>query len=116
LLMSDHYNKMIDFSIDIESLSEFNSPSKFNHFLSEDEMKSKNQISLLGKVAVKKAFFKVIGIKEEYKKIEVKKSDSGRPYILIKDEKIKEKLKNKKICVSISHTKDIAVAVCLIYE
>ncbi len=107
---------MINFSIDIESLSEFKLPSTFKFFLTEDEMKNKNQISLVGKVAVKKAFFKAVGIKKEYKKIEVKKANSGRPYILIKDEEIKEKLKNRKISISISHTKDIAVAVCLIYD
>lgn len=107
---------MINFSIEIESLSEFNSPIKFNSYLSGDEIKNKNKISLLGKIALKKAFFKALGIRKEYKKIEVKKTDFGRPYILINDKKIKEKLKNRKICASISHTKDIVVAICLIYD
>jgi phosphopantetheine--protein transferase-like protein len=114
--MLDHYNKMINLSVDIESLSNFKKPSDFLSFLSKDELKNKNKISLLGKIALKKAFFETLGIKKEYKKIEVKKANSGKPFIVIKDEKIREKLKNKKISISISHTKNIAIAICVIYE
>lgn len=63
----------------------------------------------------KKAFFKTIGLKEDFKKIEIRNLKSGRPFVEIKDKELKKVLKDKKISLSISHTKDIAVAVCIIY-
>lgn len=107
---------MINFSIAIENLDDFKSPKDFLFFLNPSEMKNKNRISFVGKIALKKAFFNSLKEKINFKKIEVKNSISGKPYIEIKDERIKEKLKNKKVSVSISHTKDLAIAICFIYE
>lgn len=107
---------MLNISIDLESLNNYKKPAEIISFLSQNEIRNKNLISLVGKIAVKKAFFKCLGIDENFKKIEVKNLPSGKPYIEIKDEKLKKKLLNKKIDISISHTKDIAVAICLIYE
>ena len=108
---------MFNFSIDLVSLNDYKDPAIIEYFLSKSEKNKKNLISLIGKIAVKKAFFKCLGIcNGDFKKIEIKNYPSGKPYIEIKDEKLKEMLKNKKIKISISHTKDLAVAVCLIYE
>ncbi|HOK56964.1 MAG TPA: 4'-phosphopantetheinyl transferase superfamily protein [bacterium] len=107
---------MLNFSIDLESLDEYKEPARVFSFLSEKESNNKSLISLIGKVAAKKAFFKCIGVNENFKKIEIKNSPSGKPYIEIKDEKLKEVLKDKRIEISISHTKNIAVAICLVYE
>lgn len=108
---------MINFSIAIESIENFKSPENFFLYLTPEEIKNKQKISLVGKIALKKAFFDCIKKEERnFKKIEVKNLVSGRPYIEIKDKKIKEKLKDKKFSFSISHTKDLAVAVFLIYD
>ncbi len=107
---------MITFSIDIEDIENFKNPARICDFLSINERKNKNLISLLGKIAAKKAFFKILDIEEDFKKIEIKNSASGKPSIKIKDEDLKKKLKNKKIKISISHTKNLAIAICLIYE
>ncbi|MCS7181415.1 MAG: hypothetical protein NZ891_08735 [bacterium] len=107
---------MFNFSIEIESIENYQNPANFLNFLSEEETENKNLISLIGKVALKKAFFKCLGIKEDFKKIKIKKLTSGKPIIEIKDKTLKKILRNKKVSVSISHTKDIAVAICLIYE
>lgn len=107
---------MLKFSIDLESIEDYKKPAQIFSFLSNDEIENKNILSLLGKIAAKKAFFKSLGMNGNFKKIEVRNNYSGKPYIEIKDEKLKERLKNKKIKISISHTKDLAVAVCLIYE
>lgn len=108
---------MLKFSIDLESIEDYKKPAQIFSFLSNDEIENKkNILSLLGKIAAKKAFFKSLGMDGNFKKIEVRNNSSGKPYIEIKDEKLKERLKNKKIKISISHTKDLAVAVCLIYE
>lgn len=107
---------MFNFSIEIESLDNFKEPARFLHFLTEREIKDKkNPSSLIGKIAAKKAFFKTIGLKEDFKKIEIRNLKSGRPFVEIKDKELKKVLKDKKISLSISHTKDIAVAVCIIY-
>ncbi|MCM8809369.1 MAG: 4'-phosphopantetheinyl transferase superfamily protein [Candidatus Omnitrophica bacterium] len=109
---------MLNFSIDLESLRNYKDPAKVSIFLSKNEIKSKkNIISLVGKIAAKKAFFKCIeDISADFKKIEIKNSRTGRPYIEILNDELKKKLENKKIDISISHTKDIVVAICLIYE
>ncbi|MCM8771479.1 MAG: hypothetical protein NC926_08515 [Candidatus Omnitrophica bacterium] len=107
---------MFNFSIKIESLENFKNSQNFHFFLSKEELKVKNPVSLLGKVALKKAFFDCLKLNNEFKKIEIKKLKSGRPAIKIKDPKLKKKLRNKKITFSLSHTKDLAVAICLIYE
>jgi holo-[acyl-carrier-protein] synthase len=107
---------MLNFAIDLESLNDYKEPAKIFYFLSESECNNKSLISIIGKIAAKKAFFKSLGLDEDFKNVEIKNGPSGKPYIEIKDEKLKKKLKNKKIEVSISHTKDIAVAVCIIHE
>ncbi|MCM8833189.1 MAG: 4'-phosphopantetheinyl transferase superfamily protein [Candidatus Omnitrophica bacterium] len=107
---------MINFSIHLESIDDFKNPARVYDFLSKSEIKNKNLISLIGKIAAKKAFLKCLGLKDDYKKIEVKNSNSGKPYLEIIDKTLKKKLKNKKFSISISHTKNLAIAVCLIYE
>lgn len=107
---------MFNFSIELDSVNNFTSPADFLNYLSKQEIKNSNTISLIGKVVLKRAFFKCLGIKEDFKKIEIKKLKSGRPIVKIKDRNLKKMFKNKKIVASISHTKDIAIAVCLIYE
>ncbi|MCM8786335.1 MAG: 4'-phosphopantetheinyl transferase superfamily protein [Candidatus Omnitrophica bacterium] len=107
---------MLNISIDLESLNDYKDPRQIYTFLSENEIKNKSYISLIGKIAAKKAFFKCIDNNYDFKKIEIRNSSSGRPYIEIIDDELRKKFKNKKIDISISHTKDIAIAICLIYE
>ncbi|MFN4226800.1 MAG: hypothetical protein ACK4F0_01485 [Candidatus Ratteibacteria bacterium] len=107
---------MLNISVDLESLNDYKKPDQIYTFLSETEIRDKSYISLIGKIAAKKAFFKCIDNNYDFKKIEIRNLPSGRPYIEILDDRLKKKLENKKIDISISHTKDIAIAICLIYE
>ncbi|MCX7705158.1 MAG: 4'-phosphopantetheinyl transferase superfamily protein [bacterium] len=68
-------------------------------------------VHLAGILAAKLAFIKASSSFEiPLKKIEVKHDKSGKPVILSNS----KKLKNYSISVSISHTKSMAVALCVI--
>ncbi|MCK5025143.1 MAG: holo-ACP synthase [Nanoarchaeota archaeon] len=64
---------------------------------------------IAGVFAAKEAFFKAIGKKPDWLKVEVKNQKTGRPRIIMSDE-LKEKHKIEDIDVSISHDKDYAIA------
>lgn len=71
-----------------------------------------NYVSLAGILAAKLAFLKASPFlkKPSIKEIEVRHDESGKPFISINNQKIK----NYSISVSISHTKSVAVAFCVV--
>ena len=116
---------MIKVSIEIEDIKNFEKIclSKVDEFFTAEEIGERKASlnsykirNLAGKFAAKKSFFKLFGIEEDFRKIQIKKDSSGKPYIEILDESLKNSLKNSSISVSISHTEKVAVAICLIYE
>ncbi|MCD6407647.1 4'-phosphopantetheinyl transferase superfamily protein [bacterium] len=116
---------MIKVSIEIEDIKDFGKIclSKVGKFFTSEEIPDRKASlnsykvrNLAGKFAAKKSFFKCLGIEEDFRKIQIKKNSSGKPYIEILDESLKNSLKNSSISVSISHTGKVAVAICLIYE
>ena len=64
---------------------------------------------IAGVFAAKEAFFKAIGKRPDWLKVEVRNQKTGRPKLIISDE-LKEKSEIENIDVSISHDKDYAVA------
>jgi len=98
---------------DIEKLSE-----RIGDFFTEGEQKN-SKITLAGKLAAKDAFLKNIGAAKPYrlyKKLEINRMPSGRPFIKILDSQLSQKLSGYKISISISHTKEESVAVCVLYK
>ncbi|MCX8082307.1 MAG: 4'-phosphopantetheinyl transferase superfamily protein [bacterium] len=110
---------MIKHSIEIKKLEDIKTISKkIDNIFTEEEQKS-NKITLTGKFAAKDAFLKNIGIvpsERFYKKIEIGKMSSGRPFIKILDTNLSNKIAGYKISLSISHTKEEAVAICILYK
>ena len=78
--------------------------------------KNFNLVHLAGKLAAKKAFLNAFDKEREYKKVEIKNSPSGKPAINVLDTNLKNEISDYEISISISHTKNIAVAFCLIYD
>lgn len=81
----------------------------------------KNAVTLAGNLAAKKAFLSCLDIRNGqavpfYPLVEVKRSPVNRPFIEIRDSSLREKIGDRSISLSISHTRDIAVAVCIIYN
>jgi len=72
--------------------------------------------NLAGKLAGKKSFLDAIGENVKFNELEIINISSGRPKIKILNPKLKNKINLNKISISISHTKFLAVAVCVIYE
>lgn len=64
---------------------------------------------IAGVFAAKEAFFKAIGKRPDWLKVEVKNQKTGRPMLIISDE-LKEKRRIEDIDLSISHDKDYAIA------
>jgi len=98
---------------DIEKLSE-----KIDIFFTERE-KNSNKITLAGKLAAKDALLRSCGISKPikfYKKIEIDRMPSGRPFIRVLEPELFKKLSRYKSSVSISHTKEKAVAICILYK
>lgn len=110
---------MIKLSIETRKLEDIEKHSeRIDDFFTINEQKN-SKITLAGKLAAKDAFLKNIGIScpyKFYKKIEIDKTLSGRPFIKILDNKISRKISNYKTSICISHTKEEAVAICVLYK
>jgi len=112
---------MIKLSIEIKKLEEIEGlePGRLNGLFTEEELSHSNSITLAGKLAAKTAFLRNAGLSrssEHYKKVEIGKTVSGRPFIKVLDTPISDKISDFKTSVSISHTKDTAIAVCVLYN
>ncbi len=112
---------MIKLSIEIKKLDEIESlaPGRLNGLFTPEELSESNSITLAGKLAAKTAFLRNAGLScscEHYKKVEIGKSLSGRPFVKVLDTPLCTKIHDFKTSVSISHTKDTAIAVCILYN
>ncbi|GEM_PF-921453 len=112
---------MIKLSIEIKKLEEIEglAPGRLNGLFTPEELSGSNGITLAGKLAAKTAFLRNAGISrscEHYKKVEIGKSLSGRPFVKVLDNPLCAKISDFKTSVSISHTKDTAIAVCVLYN
>lgn len=112
---------MIQLSIGIKTLSDVAglSSCRRREVFTPEEISGSSSLTLAGKFAAKQAFLKSLGISPPfyplYKHIEIKNTPLNRPFIETRDRTLLDKLKGRKISVSISHTKEIAVAACLLY-
>lgn len=110
---------MIHLSIETKKFKDIGKIQKeINGFFTQREQ-IENQITLAGKLAAKDAFLKGIGIEQPtafYKKVEIDKMPSGRPFIRILDSNLSQQLSEYKISISISHTKEEAAAICIRYK
>ncbi|MDD3726653.1 MAG: hypothetical protein PHI44_05605, partial [Candidatus Ratteibacteria bacterium] len=89
---------------------------QLNDFFVEEELKG-SILTLAGKLAAKDAFLRNIGISNPYKfykKIEIDKTLSGRPFIRVIDTNLHKKSSKYKTTILISHTKEEAVAICVL--
>ena len=84
----------------------------------ENEIKKFDILELAGKFACKEAVIKALGGRFGLKwtDIEILNNERGKPFVNTENQKLKKILKNRKIEVSISHIKELAVAICVIYE
>lgn len=75
--------------------------------------------SLAGRFAIKEAVLKALGIGMtsgfSFKDIEVINLERGKPIVILNG-KLKEMLGNRKIEISISHSDNYAIGVCVIYN
>jgi len=99
-------------------LNKFGQKAK-NRFMTSNEQKwALKTSSIAGIWASKEAFSKAIGtgIGNEFSflDIEIIKNKKGKPNINILNQKLKEKLKNKKIDVSITHDGGFAISAIII--
>lgn len=101
-------------SIHTRKIEEILKEKTLNHFFSCSEIKycsryKDTNLRLAGCLAAKIAFVRVyscISNKFDPKKIEIRHTDNGKPYILFEQKKLQN------CCVSISHTGSLAVAFC----
>lgn len=112
---------MIKVGIEIEDIKIIKESclSEIDRFFTDEEkdiISSHKIRNIAGRIAAKKAFFKSFGIEEDFKKIQIKKTSSGKPFVEVIDENLKDLLKNSSISISISHTEDVAVAICIISQ
>lgn len=108
---------MIKLTIETKKIGDIEKLPVENYF-GEQELKG-SKINLAGKLAAKEAFLRNIGISSPekfYKKIEIDKTSSGRPFIKIIDTALSKKLSKYRFSISISHTKEEAVAICILYR
>ncbi len=112
---------MIKLSIETKKLEEIErlEPQRLKGLFTPEELSRSNKITLAGKLAAKTAFLRnagLSGLSEHCRKVEIGKAPSGRPFIKILDTPLSEKISEFKTSVSISHTKDTAIAVCVLYN
>lgn len=112
---------MIKLSIEVKKLEEVENLSRqvLDSFFTSGELAGSSRITLAGKLAAKTSFLKNAGlsaIPEHYRKTEVIKTPSGRPAVKIIDAELNEKFSKFKTSVSISHTQDTAIAICVFYN
>ncbi len=81
--------------------------------------KKKNKGSFAARFATKEAVFKATGLGlakgMTWRDVEVMNDDKGKPYVRLYG-KTAEILANKKIQLSISHSKDAAIAMVVVHE
>ncbi len=112
---------MIKLSIETKKLEEIETLSRqvLDSLFTSGELAGSSRITLAGKLAAKTAFLKNAGmpvIPEHYRKTEITKTLSGRPAVKILDAELNEKISKFKTSVSISHTQDTAIAICVFYN
>ncbi|MCM8760477.1 MAG: hypothetical protein NC832_02015 [Candidatus Omnitrophica bacterium] len=110
---------MIKLSIAIRKVEEIEKDCKRIEDYFTDVEQKESKITLAGRLAAKDAFLKNIGITQRdrlYKKVKIDRMPSGRPLLKILDSNLSQKLSGCKISISISHTKQEAVAVCVVYK
>lgn len=104
--------------VESSELKKFLKKRSLESFFTSSELKNSQNdlLHLAGKLAAKRAFFNAFERERGYKKIEIKNSSSGKPVINVLDADLKNEISDYKISISISHTKSIAVAFCLICD
>jgi len=104
--------------VESSELKKFLKERSLESFFTPSELKNSQNdlVNLAGKLAAKRAFFNAFEREQDYKKIEIKNLSSGKPVIKVLDADLKNEISNYEISISISHTKNIAVAFCLIYD
>jgi phosphopantetheinyl transferase (holo-ACP synthase) len=112
---------MIKLAIETKKIEEIEDlePHEIKGIFTTSELSHSSNITLAGKLAAKAAFLRNAGFSdfaEHYKKVVVDKTFSGRPFLKIFDASIMGKISDFKTSVSISHTKDTAVAICILYN
>ncbi|MBN1445366.1 MAG: hypothetical protein JW957_04580 [Candidatus Omnitrophica bacterium] len=112
---------MIKLSIEAKKLEEIETLSRqaLNGMFTPEELAGSSKITLAGKLAAKTAFLKnagMPGIPQHYRKTEVTKTPSGRPAVKILDAELNEKISKFQTSVSISHTQNTAIAICVFYN
>jgi phosphopantetheine--protein transferase-like protein len=112
---------MIDVGIEIKEIEEIeNFPlEKLKVFLCPEEILHGKPQNYAGKIAAKTAFLKLAKenfSSDDFKKITVDKKPSGRPFIKITDSELKQRVSGYAYSVSISHSVNMAVALCVFYN
>ncbi len=92
----------------------------FNKLFNNDEIENFiNPANIAGRFATKEAFYKAcnsLGLFPTWKDISILNNKNGAPYILIKNEKLQQKLESYKIWVSISHERKMAISIVIIEQ
>ena len=108
---------------DTEPIKRFIGTNKMERVFSASELeyirkKAESSETVAGMFCAKEAFFKAIGKGiniSQLRDVEVKHSTLGAPYYHLSDKLIADNgLKTANLMLSISHTKNTAVAVCII--
>ena len=104
-----------DISLDENKLKKIFTENEIDYF-----KKFKEKLShISGFFCAKEAFVKALGTgfceSVTPKDIEVLHFDSGKPYLNILSQAIKKDLEKKHIEISISHSKTVATAICIIF-
>ena len=112
-------------TIEIDRLGEITKDiNKLKKMFSENEIEYFNKFTnklehIAGFFCAKESFSKALkcGIGDNFNllDVEVLHEKVGAPYLNIINSDLKNKLKDKKIDISISHSNTIAVATCIIY-
>lgn len=104
-----------DISLDENKLSKIFTSKEIEYFNKFNEKIS----HISGFFCAKEAFVKALGTgfgeKITPKEIEVLHMESGKPYLNILSSQVHDELKNNSIEISISHSKTIASAICIIF-
>jgi len=101
-----------------KSINKFKDKAKNRFMTKNEQLWAKKIESIAGIWASKEAFSKAIGtgIGKEFSflDIEIVKNQKGKPLIKIINPDLKEKLKDKKIDISITHDNGFAIAAVII--
>lgn len=112
--------EIINIGTDIEEVSRFKNLDKkvLNRLFTEEELKysatKKNKAEHLAvRYCAKEAVFKALPFdKIAFKKIQISNANSGAPKVTVKD----KRAENLEFKISLSHTKNFAQAVVLVYK